>query len=665
MHLLLLLATADAATLTVGPTQAYRTINAAIDAAADGDTIRVEPGTYAEDIDVRGRSLFIQSLYGPAQTVLAPTNPIKLDAGLLEGFAVSPAPATAVLIASGSPTIRELHIEGPATYGVSVTGGSPLVEEVGVWEAGLHAFIVTGGTPTLQRSVAYATGSYGFQVKAASTLRNCIAIGGTYGFVFETAASTATNVVAVGASTAGVAALYTSTVTNSVFEDNTVALRCFNGAVPVFPNGIAYNTNDTTNCTGTVLAAVTEVDPAFSSWSAALPLEQIDLRPTGTSPMRNAGTGLDSDGSVADLGAFGGSENDWHDRDGDGYPVLFDCDDRNADTYPLAEESGDGLDNDCDDIVDEDVPVDTGGDDTGEDTGADTGEDTGVDTDEPAGGDLDGDGFLASEDCDEHNRATYPGARELTDGVDNDCDGYADEGTGAGDDDMDGYSEIDGDCDDTRADRHPNADDRAEDGLDHDCDGVPFDSIGQDGDGDGYFDSSGDCDDTNAQIHPGASESTDGVDNDCDGRADEDALDHDGDGDGQSPSQGDCDDANAVVYFGAIDTPDDFVDQDCSGTDNYDADRDGDPSPASGGTDCDDQRSTVYPGAPELCGDNADNDCDGTFEEDCETTGAPATTDDGCSCGSRAPGAGGGLAAVALVAALFRRRRGPSSRLCS
>ncbi|MDP2309792.1 MAG: putative metal-binding motif-containing protein [Pseudomonadota bacterium] len=655
MTLLLLVSTARAATLDVGPTAAYATINAAVTASTGGDTIRVEAGTYAEDLDLRGRNLTVVSADGPAVTVLSPTASIRLDAGTLEGFTISPAPATAVLIAGGAPTLRELYIKDPATYGVLVSGGTPLVEEVGVWNAGLTAFIVTGGEPTLQRSVSYHPTNYGFAIKSSSTLRNCVAIGGAWGFVFETEPSDAANLVAVGTTTSATGALFGSTVTNSAFRDNPVALRCFSGYALTFPNGIAFNTEDTSNCTGTPLSAVTVADPRFANWSTTLPFEQIDLRPTPTSPMRNAGTGgTDPDGSVTDLGAFGGSEASWSDRDADGFPVVFDCDDHDANTFVFATEREDDKDNDCDGIVDEDIPVDTGGPDDTADT--DVIDDTG-DTDLPADFDLDGDGYPAAADCDEHNIATHPGAPEIMDSADNDCDGLSDEGTAAGDDDGDGYTELEGDCDDTRTDRVPGAYDIGqEDGIDNDCDGLADDAVGVDLDGDDHFDSVDDCDDTNPLVHASAADPTNGVDDDCDGLADDDDLRVDGDGDGQTPEQGDCNDADPTLLVGTVDIPDDFIDQDCNGTDNYDADRDGHASPTSGGADCDDGRSTVYPGAAELCDDNVDNDCDELLNEDCDEDAVKrSSTLCGCATGPKP----GSLALLGLLTlgSLARRRR--------
>ena len=43
--------------------------------------------------------------------------------------------------------------------------------------------------------------------------------------------------------------------------------------------------------------------------------------------------------------------------------------------------------------------------------------------------DFDADGFKADVDCDDFNNTVYPGAPEILDGIDNDCDGMIDEGT--------------------------------------------------------------------------------------------------------------------------------------------------------------------------------------------------------------------------------------------
>ena len=102
-------------------------------------------------------------------------------------------------------------------------------------------------------------------------------------------------------------------------------------------------------------------------------------------------------------------------------------------------------------------------------------------------------GFVAdNSDCNDLHAATHPGADELCDGLDNDCDGELDEdatelGLWYADLDLDGYGdperavaaceqpsgmvENDLDCDDSAAEIHPDAEELACNGVDEDCDG--------------------------------------------------------------------------------------------------------------------------------------------------------------------------------------------------
>jgi Mg-chelatase subunit ChlD len=91
----------------------------------------------------------------------------------------------------------------------------------------------------------------------------------------------------------------------------------------------------------------------------------------------------------------------------------------------------------------------------------------------------------------------------------------------------------DGDCRDDKAKVHPGADELC-DGLDNDCNsqtdegGVCVEPC-VDNDGDGYGVGPGcsgprDCDDTKAKVYPNAPEKCDGLDNDCDTQTDEDDV---------------------------------------------------------------------------------------------------------------------------------------------
>ena len=248
------------------------------------------------------------------------------------------------------------------------------------------------------------------------------------------------------------------------------------------------------------------------------------------------------------------------------------------------------------------------------------------DSGEPTLADNDQDGFTEDEDCNDNDGTIYPGATEVCDNIDNNCDGQVDEdvtttyyrdadGDGFGDEDNyqeacsapTGYVPNGNDCADDDSEAYPGNTETC-DYIDNDCDGQVDEDVTTtyyadsdvDGYGDpengvdacsqpaGYVEDDQDCDDTSDQAFPGNLEICDEIDNNCDGQVDEDVT---------------------TTYYADLDGDNwgdaSVTEEACSKPTGY----------AKTAGDCDDSAAAVNPDADEEC-DLIDNDCDGTTDED-------------------------------------------------
>jgi hypothetical protein len=323
----------------------------------------------------------------------------------------------------------------------------------------------------------------------------------------------------------------------------------------------------------------------------------------------------------------------WVDADGDGFggeqasgiceieegyaEVGGDCDDNNETIAPGREEQCNGLDDDCDDVLDNGQQLQAFYADADTDGWGD--EANSIQACAPPTAEW----STTPGDCMDDNNQVNPDVREICNGgIDDDCDGLID-------DDDDSIDES------------------------------TYTEWFADSDGDGYGRSAGvsvrqclappggvadgsDCDDGEASINPAAQEICNMIDDDCDDLRDDfdDSLDTSGqtewnaDADGDTfgdpdvmvmacgPIPGiaandgeDCDDTTDLVAPNLNETLCDSLNNDCDDTTPDDADVDEDGYFACADNDCRDQNPNIHPDAVEVGADGVDQNCDGF--EDC------------------------------------------------
>ncbi len=170
---------------------------------------------------------------------------------------------------------------------------------------------------------------------------------------------------------------------------------------------------------------------------------------------------------------------------------------------------------------------------------------------------------LNNTDCNDGSATIYPGATEICNGIDDDCDATNDDGLTF----ITYYADADGDLFGNNLIST------------NTCSGAPS----------GYVNNNTDCNDANASIKPGATEICNAIDDDCDASTDEGLIfityyaDADGDTYGN----------NLVTSNTCSGAPTGFV---------------------INNTDCNDANASIKPGATEIC-NTIDDDCDASIDE--------------------------------------------------
>jgi len=315
---ILFASTADAATIRVPADVA--TIQGAIDSAASGDIVLVSPGTYAEQIDFRGKAITVASESGPTTTTINASGAgsvVTFRSGesrssVLTGFTVTGgfnlSGGGGILVSESSPTIRGNDITG--NHGCTGVGiysyfSSPRIESntvrdnvvsgcSGAWGIGIYI----GGDSTAEVIDNRITGNIGsdatgagvalFAAGAASLIGNVIqqnstranggcGWGGGLAIANLAEAKIVNNLIAQNAACTGGAIYWLGTGdgTGSVLVNNTIADNVAASYPGVYASGVGrlhrFFNNVISSATAPVLFC------QATSWATAPVLDSNDV----------------------------------------------------------------------------------------------------------------------------------------------------------------------------------------------------------------------------------------------------------------------------------------------------------------------------------------------------------------------------------------------------
>ncbi len=400
-------------------TASYTSIQDAIDDASEGDLITICSGTYEEALEISGIELSLEGLGGAAGVLIDggsstaltidSTAVVSISGLTLSGYRNSSVNGAAIDCLDATIDATDIIVTGSVndSYGSAVCLDACESSFVDVAfednDARWIIYAKNGGSLSFSHNVVRdngypATAGIGALMAVSdvdAVVNNNLFIdnetmlssSGALKFSSNSASAWVYNNTIHGNSNNGssntyvIEGLYGGTdIQNNIVADNTgYTYGYYVYAGPNLEYNDSFGGAYSYHCSGGCAVSSTNIqqDPRFEDASAW----DFTLDP-GFSPCVDAGNPLagydDPDGSRNDMGAFGGAEGDWDpplfsyflDADGDGWgsdddtlrgssaPSGYveeggDCDDSDSAIHPGATELADGLDNECDGVIDD------------------------------------------------------------------------------------------------------------------------------------------------------------------------------------------------------------------------------------------------------------------------------------------------------------------------